>query len=287
MGRDLVRYLRKRLHTKHTAFSTEYPILLGMAKPSADEPKRCFLIAPIGDEGSEIRRRSDQLLRYIVDPILEELGYAKATRPDHMGKPGLIVPAVIERVMDDPLVIADLSDRDPIVYYLLAIRHMARKPIVKMIAANQPSPFDVAQSRTIRVDTHDLDSVEFCRRELRQQIRVAEKKPQDFDNPINNFVDLMHLRQSGDPEKQHWAQLFEMIREMQISLEAALQKFQAVDGLRIGETQAQQAASGPEQPKRDDSEAHVARHSEVRGLDMARLTSMLSEVARDLPKGPR
>lgn len=257
-----------------------------MAKPGAEEPKRCFLIAPLGEEASDTRRRSDQMLRYIIDPILQELGYAAAARPDHLGKPGVIAPAVIERVMDDPLVIADLSDRDPIVYYLLAIRHMTRKPIVKMIDASQPSPFDVAQSRTIRVDTRDLDSVEYCRRELRQQIRLAEKKPQDMDNPITNFVDLMHLRQSAEPEKQYWAQLFEMIREMQISLEAALQRFQALDALRFGD-QAPASAAQPDRPLRDEAETRARRAPEVGALDMARITSLLSEVARDLPKGSR
>lgn len=257
-----------------------------MAKSGADETKRCFLIAPMGEDGSDTRRRSDQMLRYIIDPILQELGYTHATRPDHLGKPGLIVPAVIERVMEDPLVIADLSDRDPIVYYLLAIRHMTRKPIVKMIDAGQPSPFDVAQSRTIRVDTKDLDSVEFCRRELRQQIRIAEKKPQDLDNPITNFVDLMHLRQSADPEKQYWAQLFEMMREMQMSLEAALQRFQALDALRYGEAPAQSTVTA-ERPVREEGEGRTRRAPELAALDMARITSMLTEVARDLPKGSR
>ncbi|MDZ7636829.1 MAG: hypothetical protein U5J83_01010 [Bryobacterales bacterium] len=133
---------------------------MGMAKMGADDLKRCFLIAPLGDEGSDTRRRSDQVLRYIINPVLEECGYSDAARPDHLGKPNVIVPSVIERVMDDPLVIADLSDRDPIVYYLLAIRHMSRKPVIKMVDAGQPSPFDVAHSRIIRLDIRDLDSVE-------------------------------------------------------------------------------------------------------------------------------
>jgi len=259
-----------------------------MAKPGVDELKRCFLIAPIGEEGSDTRRRSDQMLRYIIDPILQECGYQKAARPDHLGKPNLIVPTVIERVMDDPLVIADLSDRDPVVYYLLAIRHMARKPIVKMIDADQPSPFDVAQSRIIRVDTHDLDSVEYCRSELRQQIRSVEKKPQDIDNPINNFVDLMQMRQSADPEKQQWAQLFDVIREMQISLEAALQRFQALDALRFGEPGKSSGKLTREKPEKEEIEHRTKRPPEIPNFDVAKLTSMLSEVARDFPpKGGR
>jgi hypothetical protein len=258
-----------------------------MAKPGAEELKRCFLIAPIGEEGSDTRRRSDQVLRYIINPILEECGYANATRPDHMGKPNVIAPGVIERVMDDPLLIADLSDRDPIVYYLLAIRHMSRKPIVKMVDAGQPSPFDVAHSRIIRLDIRDLDSVDYCRRELRQQIRQVEKKPLDTDNPINNFVDLFHLRESGDPEKRYWAQVFDMISEMQISLEAALQRFQALDPLRYGESK-KSKTDRDEAPSRDAAhppDTEVKRKGpELSNIDMTRLTSMLTEAARDLPK---
>lgn len=256
-----------------------------MAKPGAEELKRCFLIAPIGEEGSDTRRRSDQVLRYIINPILEECGYANATRPDHMGKPNVIVPGVIERVMDDPLLIADLSDRDPIVYYLLAIRHMSRKPIVKMVDAGQPSPFDVAHSRIIRLDIRDLDSVDYCRRELRQQIRQVEKKPLDTDNPINNFVDLLHLRESGDPEKRYWAQVFDMISEMQISLEAALQRFQAVDPLRYGESKKAEHGEAPSRDAGHATDAEAKRKGpELSNIDMTRLTSMLTEAARDLPK---
>jgi hypothetical protein len=248
--------------------------------------KRCFLIAPLGEEGSETRRRSDQVLRYIINPVLEDCGYSSAARPDHLGKPNVIVPSVIERVMDDPLLIADLTDRDPIVYYLLAIRHMSRKPVVKMVDAGQPSPFDVAHSRIIRLDIRDLDSVDYCRRELRQQIKQVEKKPVDVDNPINNFVDLTHLRESGDPDKRYWAQVFDMISEMQLSLEAALQKFQALGTLRYGEVPAgERRESGVRTAgAAEEGEPRRRATTDLSGLDVSRLTSLLTEAARDLPK---
>ncbi len=267
---------------------------MGMAKLGAEVLKRCFLIAPLGEEASDTRRRSDQVLRYIVNPVLEECGYAPATRPDHLGKPNVIVPGVIERVMDDPLVIADLSDRDPIVYYLLAIRHMSRKPVVKMVDAAQPSPFDVAHSRIIRLDVRDLDSVDYCRRELRQQIKRAEKKPVDVDNPINNFVDLMHLRESGNPENRDWAQMFDMLSEMQLSLEAALQRFQGLGAPHYGEAngagderEAGRRESGPDTRRREEAEVRRKPAAEISGLDVSRLTSLLTEAARDLPKTSR
>ncbi|MDZ7636828.1 MAG: hypothetical protein U5J83_01005 [Bryobacterales bacterium] len=121
-----------------------------------------------------------------------------------------------------------------------------------------------------------------------------EKKPVDADNPINNFVDLMHLRESGDPEKRYWAQVFDMISEMQISLEAALQRFQALDALRYGETEGAtgrresgRREAGREVGAREEADARRKPAPEIGGLDVARLTSLLTEAAKDLPKSQR
>ena len=42
--------------------------------PKNEKLKTCFVIAPIGDEGSETRRRSDQMLTHIIKPAVKECG---------------------------------------------------------------------------------------------------------------------------------------------------------------------------------------------------------------------
>ena len=37
--------------------------------------KRCFVIAPIGEEGGAERRRSDQVLEHFIRPAVEAYGY--------------------------------------------------------------------------------------------------------------------------------------------------------------------------------------------------------------------
>ena len=34
--------------------------------------KKCFVISPIGKEGTEIRQKSDLLLNHIVKPVIEK-----------------------------------------------------------------------------------------------------------------------------------------------------------------------------------------------------------------------
>jgi hypothetical protein len=95
----------------------------------ADGEKTCFVIAPIGEDNSEIRRRSDLILKYIIEPAATICRY-KAIRADRISEPGMITAQVIQHIVDDPMVIADLTGRNSNVYYELAIGHAIRKPYV-------------------------------------------------------------------------------------------------------------------------------------------------------------
>jgi hypothetical protein len=84
--------------------------------------KTCFVIAPIGEPASEIRKRSDQVFTYVITPAVQECGYT-ALRADQISEPGLIDSQVIERIVNDPLVIADLTGHNPNVFYELALKY--------------------------------------------------------------------------------------------------------------------------------------------------------------------
>jgi len=124
-----------------------------------------------------------------VAPAAKDCGY-DTTRADQISEPGIITSQVIQHVVDDPLVIADLTGRNPNVFYELAIRHAIKKPVVQIIHGAEPIPFDVAASRTIHFDRHDLDSAAKAREEKVRQIRSAEKNPKDVDTPITVALKL-------------------------------------------------------------------------------------------------
>lgn len=74
--------------------------------------KLCFVISPIGDPDSETRKRSDQVLRHVVRPAATSCGY-KSIRADEIDKPGMITSQVIQHVVNDALVVADLTSAIP------------------------------------------------------------------------------------------------------------------------------------------------------------------------------
>lgn len=111
----------------------------------------CFVIAPIGETGSTTRDWSDSLLRHVIRPALEPLGFV-VVRADLISAPGPILMQIAELLVRADLVVADLTDRNPNVYYELGVRHALARPTVHVARAAEALPFDVAGMRTIFVD---------------------------------------------------------------------------------------------------------------------------------------
>ncbi len=179
--------------------------------------KECFVIAPIGDAESDTRKRSDQILKHVIAPAAKECGY-KAIRADQISEPGMITSQVIQHIVDDPLVIADLTERNPNVFYELAIRHAIRKPLVQIIKKGEQIPFDVAGTRTIHVDHHDLDSVEEAKTEIIAQVKSLEADSSTMETPISVSLDLQLLKQSDNPAQRSLADVLSAITAIRTSI---------------------------------------------------------------------
>lgn len=186
-----------------------------MAKATGE--KICFVIAPIGADGSDIRLRSDQVLKHIIGPSAEACGYT-TLRADHISEPGIITSQVIQHIVEDPLVVADLTGWNPNVFYEIALRHAMKKPIVQIINATEKIPFDVAASRTVHVDHRDLDSVARAKEDIVKQIKSVEKNPEEVDNPISVAMELQSLKRSDNPLEKSYAEIITMLAEIRAGM---------------------------------------------------------------------
>jgi hypothetical protein len=173
----------------------------------------CFVIAPIGSDGSAIRERSDQIFNHVITPVAKECGF-KAIRADKISEPGLITTQVINHVLNDAVVVADLTDNNANVFYELAVRHAIRKPYVQIIKKGERLPFDVAGLRTIEIDHTNLDSVASAKEEIAKQIRFTTADQAKIESPISVAIDFERLRKSGDPEKRQLADIMTGMTEL-------------------------------------------------------------------------
>ncbi len=172
----------------------------------------CFVIAPIGAEGSDTRKRSDDWLKGIIRPAAKACGF-KAVRADEIDKSGNITSQVIRQIIETPMVIADLTELNPNVFYEMAIRHVAEKPIVHIIQEGSTIPFDVQPYRTIHVGSGfeaGLTAIE----EIGNHIRDAAATGARIENPVTQAQVNLALRSTGKPEDTAIADMAEQFSDI-------------------------------------------------------------------------
>jgi hypothetical protein len=137
----------------------------------------CFVIAPIGGEVDETRKRTDRVFKFIIEKAVKDKYKAKLAHK--LGKPGKISMQIIEKLVTSPLVIADLTDHNANVYYELALRHALNMPVILLIEERQISdiPFDLKDMRVITYNLQDPERVEASAEELSIQIESVENDP--------------------------------------------------------------------------------------------------------------
>jgi len=160
--------------------------------------KTCFVISPIGVNASPQRKRADSVLKHIFKPALEPLGYT-VVRADEISQPGSITLQVLERVLESDLVIADLTDHNPNVFYELAVRHASERPVIHAISSEQTIPFDVADLRTVKI-AMDLDGAEQAKAEIVAQAKEIEAG-RSGTTPVKLAGVLKHLGAGKSDEK--------------------------------------------------------------------------------------
>lgn len=130
--------------------------------------KICFIVTAIGESGTPTRERADNVYRYLIAPVCEELGY-KPVRVDHVNAVDNINETVINYLKTAPMVIADMTEHNPNAFYELGFRQARELPLVPIIKVGERLPFDVITTRTVFYDT-DVAKIEDSKENLKSKI---------------------------------------------------------------------------------------------------------------------
>jgi hypothetical protein len=179
--------------------------------PTPDFDSECFLISPIGEEESSVRKRANGVMRAIVEPAAKE-HELHVVRADEMTDPGTITAQIVEHLVGAKLVVADLSEENSNVFYELAVRDAAHLPAVMIAEAGTPLPFDKAGDRTIFFDSSDLASVWDAKENLAAAVGAALEGK--ISNPIATAMVFKQFAASGEPVQEAIAQLGEQVSQV-------------------------------------------------------------------------
>ena len=164
------------------------------ATPEEKSIRQCFIISPFGHENSDARRKAKGLIDAVIKPVLMGLDIEGISSLD-IATPGSITNQVIEHLLEDYLVIANLSELNPNVMYELAVRHAKRLPVICLCEVGTKLPFDIATERTIFYE-NDMQGVEILKPILQKTIKEI-KEEDEIDNPIYRVAKMMILKDAN------------------------------------------------------------------------------------------
>lgn len=165
----------------------------GKPLDSTDKPE-CFVIMPISDpdgyEAGHFRRVYEDLFV----PACDKAGYA-AVRADQVRQTNLIHLDVLQKIINSPMALCDLSSRNPNVLFELGLRQAFDKPVVLVQEIGTPAIFDI---NPLRYTNYRKEMSYRQVIEDQQEISAAVKATkEDIGNSksINSIVKLLSLTQ--------------------------------------------------------------------------------------------
>lgn len=148
-------------------------------------PKRCFVISPFGAP-------FDDYYKEIFTPAILAAGL-EVFRADDIYGVGPIMQDVWDSIRESSVVLADLTTKNPNVFYELGIAHSYQKPVILLSKTMEDVPFDLRHYRVIIYNTAGV----FWAKELKERITntvtyllESSSLPNDFfridtGNPTN------------------------------------------------------------------------------------------------------
>ncbi|MFR7589812.1 MAG: hypothetical protein ACLUVC_00065 [Longibaculum sp.] len=168
-------------------------------KEKKDVKKTCFIITPIGSEGSEIRREIEGIIDEVINPVLEEMGYETNNVAHRKDSTSSIPSDVIKSVYEADLCIANLTGNNANVMYELALRHAAGKHVIIITDNISSLPFDINVQRAIEYK-NDMQGALELKKELISKIEYINEHPDEISNPIYDNLQKIVIKDSDVPD---------------------------------------------------------------------------------------
>jgi hypothetical protein len=129
----------------------------------------CFVLMPFGEW-------YDTYYREIFSPACKEAGF-EPIRADGVFTTGSVIEQIWEQINNAQVLIADLTGKNPNVFYELGLSHGISKPVVLLAAQLEDVPFDLRHLRTIIYDIRDPFWGDKLKKSVVAHLRSAKQDP--------------------------------------------------------------------------------------------------------------
>jgi hypothetical protein len=157
-----------------------------------------FVIMQIGAKGTPDRKRADDMYNFVISPILLEANL-EPYRSDLDPTPGQVNTQMLRRLVEAQIVIADLTGRNPNVFYEFGIVHAFARPVIALVDSASSLPFDAHDERVIELGEHaevlGAGQAEEAKAALREALKVVLAPDYIPASPLTELAALRSLDQ--------------------------------------------------------------------------------------------
>ena len=173
-------------------------------KPTvADDEKVCFVISPIGKTGTEHYDKFKEVMDYVIKPAVKNSGYKlQVVRADDIERAGSFIKDILQSLLDSFVVVADLSGKNPNVFYELGVRHSLSPRTILIAQSLEDIPSDLREYRTIVYDTTAKGAATFQSR-LTKYLEEIYAEPDRPDNPVLDRLGSILQRNRAALEREN------------------------------------------------------------------------------------
>ena len=153
---------------------------------SSKKTESCFVIMPFGGY-------FDNYYSDIYKPAIEAVGLC-AKRADDLYRPSTIVQDIWAYTKEAKLVLADLTDKNPNVFYELGLAHALAKPAILITNSMTDIPFDLRALRVIEYDINYPNWGLLLKEKIENSIKETIESP--ISSVLPAFLDLKDIEKN-------------------------------------------------------------------------------------------
>ncbi|MGC2236649.1 MAG: hypothetical protein WA584_10840 [Pyrinomonadaceae bacterium] len=176
------------------------------------ELQTCFVLMPISDPDGYAQGHFGRIYVELFQPACELAGYSPI-RSDEVFQTNLIQLDILKKLLDVPMVLCDLSSRNPNVMFELGIRQAFDKPVVLVQEVVTKPIFDISGLRYTEYRNQRLYNEVIEDQQKIANAIISTKNEFDSGQGINSIVKLLELTKSAslkdidNPDKDQLIQL--------------------------------------------------------------------------------
>lgn len=152
--------------------------------------KKCFVIMPFSTTKNCTSDEWEDIFENMIKPAVEKSGYNYSCHKTSLMMGNIIVD-ILDNLNRSDLVIADLTDRNPNVFYELGVRHALRDSTILITQEIEDIPFDLRPYALIAYKWKTQKGKKSFATMIKKALKDIENETRNTCSPVREYLKLI------------------------------------------------------------------------------------------------